>query len=329
MYRHTEANLIPRSLRGLLAQTVEDSLDDMTKAIRLPQPPEVQIGSHCDDPYTCPLHDQCLAFLPEQNVTTRYRAGKKAFKLLEDGTVAIKGIPAKSRLTANQKIEHRAVMTGEPHIDRPAITAFLSQLHYPLSFMDFETYATAIPLFDGVRPYEQIPFQFSLHVVRSVGAQPEHYGFLAEDANNPHPEFMRQRQAALPGAGLVIAYHAGFEQSRLEECCDLLPEYKPWYQEVKRRMVDLLLPFRGFRYYHADQLGSASMKAVLPALTGRGYEHLEIQDGGTASLEFLRVTFGDVPEAERQRVRQALNQYCALDTLGMVDILDALRRLAG
>ena len=47
--------------------------------------------------------------------------------------------------------------------------------------------------------------------------------------------------------------------------------------------VDLLLPFRGFRYYHPQQHGSASMKAVLPALTGSGYEDLAIQEGGTAS----------------------------------------------
>lgn len=310
-----------------LANTIEDSIDDMTKVIRLPQSPEVQIGPHCDDPYTCPLHDKCWAFLPEQNVTTLYRAGKKAFKLLGDGIVAIKDIPATSRLTANQKIQHRAVITGDPHIDRPAIAAFLSQLKYPLSFLDFETYAMAIPPFEGVRPYQQIPFQFSLHVVRSAGAQPDHYGFLAADTNDPRPEFMRRLHTVLPEAGSVIAYNSGFEQNRLEECCDLLPEYQPWYREVKRRMVDLLLPFRGFRYYHADQLGSASMKAVLPVLTGRSYADLEIKEGGQASTEFLRVTFGDVPEAERQKVRGQLERYCGLDTEGMIWIVDALRPL--
>jgi hypothetical protein len=312
-----------------LTRTIEDSLGDMAKVIRLPQSPQVQIGQHCSDPYPCPLIDQCWAFLPEQNVTTLYRAGKKAFKLLADRIVAIKDIPANLRLTENQKIQHRAVTTGQPHIDRPAIAAFLSQLKYPLSYLDFETFGTAIPAFDGAKPYQQIPFQFSLHVVRSPGAEPEHHGFLAEGREDPRPEFMRCLRAVLPEAGSVIAYNAGFEQSRLEECCELLPDYKPWYRQVKRRLVDLLCPFRGFRHYHAAQLGSASMKAVLPALTGRGYEHLEIQEGNTASLEFLRVHFGDVPEAERQRVRKALNEYCAKDTMGMVDIVDALGRLAG
>ena len=312
-----------------LAQTIEDNMDDMAKVIRLPQSPEVQIGSHCDDPFTCPLHDKCWAFLPKQNVTTLNRGGKKAFKLLGDGVVSIKDIPDNFRLTRNQEIQQRAVITGEPHIDRPAISAFLSQLKYPLSFMDFETYTTAIPLFDGVQPYQQIPFQFSLHVVQSAGAQPEHYGFLAEGTNDPRPEFMRRLQAALPDTGSVLVYNAAFEESRLEECCDLLPDYRSWYRKVERRIVDLLLPFRGFRYYHPDQLGSASMKKVLPALTGRGYEELEIKDGGRASMEFLRVTFGDVPETERQKVRTQLQRYCGLDTEGMIWIVDALRKQVG
>ena len=106
-----------------------------------------------------------------------------------------------------------------------------------------------------------------------------------------------------------------------------MPECRSWYQKVERRIVDLLLPFRGFRYYHANQIGSVSMKAVLPVLTGRGYEGLEIQEGGMASMEFLRVHFGDVPEAERQKVREQLERYCGLNTEGMNWIVEALRQI--
>jgi hypothetical protein len=95
--------------------------------------------------------------------------------------------------------------------------------------------------------------------------------------------------------------------------------------EVNQRVVDLLTPFRGFNYYSPDQCGSNSMKSVLPALTGKGYEDLEIQEGGMASHEFLRVTFTDVSESERKRVRCALDKYCGQDTEGMIWILDALR----
>jgi hypothetical protein len=138
---------------------------------------------------------------------------------------------------------------------------------------------------------------------------------------------MRQLRAALPETGSVVAYNAGFETSRLKECCELLPEFKPWLRKVTPRVVDLLLPFRGFRYYHPQQHGSASMKAVLPALTGNGYENLAIQEGGAASREFLRVTYGQVTDAERRRVRRHLGEYCGLDTMGMVEIVRKLQPL--
>jgi hypothetical protein len=140
---------------------------------------------------------------------------------------------------------------------------------------------------------------------------------------------MRQLRAALPKTGSVVTYNATFEAGRLKECCELLPDFNPWFKNVTGRMVDLLLPFRGFRYYHPQQGGSASMKAVLPALTGKGYEHLDIQEGGTASREFMRVTYGQVNESERLHVRRNLEEYCGLDTMGMVDIIDRLQYFSG
>lgn len=310
-----------------LSRQVEVQLDKMAKVIRQSVCPDVSIGPHCDAPYTCPLHDQCWEFLPEQNVTSLYRGAKKGFKLMADGHTNLTDIPDGFPLTANQQIQRRAAKTGQPHVDRPAISAFLGQLDYPVSFLDFETFGTAIPLLDGVRPYQQVPFQFSLHVVTAAGAQPDHFGFLAEGRNDPRPEFMWRLRSVLPESGSVVVYNTAFERGRLDECCEFLPEYKSWNRQVQRRMVDLLLPFRGFRYYHPAQRGSASIKAVLPALTGRDYAHLAIQEGGTARLEFLRVTHGSVSEDERQRVRQQLEEYCGLDTEGMVWNVEALQRL--
>jgi hypothetical protein len=114
-------------------------------------------------------------------------------------------------------------------------------------------------------------------------------------------------------SGSIIAYNAQFEKRILRECCDQLPNFAAWLRETEKRFVDLLNPFRSFRYYHPAQRGSASMKAVLPALLGDGYDGLEIQEGRTASLEFCRVTFGNVFEAERLRVRRDLEMYCTQD----------------
>jgi hypothetical protein len=312
---------------SFLSRDIEGQIDAMQRVIGAKAHPEIQIGPQCDNPYTCALHDLCWSFLPEASVFTLYRGGKKGFILLKRGIQKLADIPTDVALTDVQAIQRSTLLAGQPHIDRPALAAFLGQLEYPVSYLDFETIGTAIPLFDGVKPYQQVPFQYSLHIVRSPGTKPEHRSFLMDGASDPRPEFMRQLRADLPETGSVVAYNAGFETGRLKENCELLPEFKPWLCKVTPRIVDLLLPFRGFRYHHPDQNGSNSMKAVLPALTGKGYEHLAIQEGNTAGREFLRVTFGKVPAAERRRVRQALEEYCGLDTLGMVQIVDQLKRL--
>jgi len=309
------------------SRRIEQRLEEMSATIRVTEQPDVKIGWHCDSPYTCPLRAQCWSSLPPDNVTTLYRGGKKGFKLLADGITRIKDIPNGFPLTENQNIQRHVAITGQAHISNAAISKFLGQLEYPVSYLDFETFATAVPLFGNTRPFEQVPFQFSLHIVRSSGSQPEHRMFLTDGRGDPRLEFLQRLSEWLPSSGSIVVYNQQFEQNRLRECCQLRPEFQAWLTGVEARFVDLLKPFRAFRYYAPGQNGSASMKTVLPVLTGRTYDNLTIKEGGTASLEFMRVNFTDVSEAERQRVRRALEQYCGQDTDGMIWIVEALRKL--
>lgn len=310
-----------------LTGSVQKRLSSMQAAIRLPKPPEMNIGPHCDDPYTCLLHDQCWSVLPDGNVLELYHGKKKGFDLLSRGITRLTDIPKPQKLSVARGIQKMVASSGKPHINTKALAAFLKRLRYPVHYLDFETFATAIPFFDGARPYQQVPFQFSLHVVRAPGAVPEHVMFLAEGRHDPRPEFMQCLRDAIGPTGSIVAYNTAFELARLRECSDAMPQYSSWLKAVERRFVDLLKPFRNFAYYHPQQHGSASMKVVLPALTGKGYAHLAIQEGGTASLEFLRVTFGNVDEAERQRVRRNLELYCGQDTEGMIWIMNSLNDL--
>ena len=139
--------------------------------------------------------------------------------------------------------------------------------------------------------------------------------------------FMLKLRESFTSTGSIVAFNASFELGRMQECCAAMPKFAPWFESVEDRVVDLLGPFRSFDYYHPDQHGSASMKAVLPALTGKGYDELAIQEGGTASNEFLRVTFGDATAEERQQVRQQLQEYCGRDTEGMIWIVEELGRI--
>lgn len=312
-----------------LAGTIERKLEEMFRVIRLREHPTIQIGPHCDNPYRCPLHDHCWSFLPENSVFNLYRGGKKAFKLLGDGITSLRDVSDDVPLSGNQTIQRQAAITGKPHVDKPVLSAFLKRIRYPVFYLDFETFNTAIPLFDGVRPYQQVPFQFSLHVVRSENSEPEHHSFLAEGTGDPRREFLDRLRPLIGKTGSIVVYNAAFEKMILKQCCAAYPEHQTWVESLKKRFVDLLLPFKRFCYYHPNQHGSASMKAVLPALTGQGYENLAIQDGTTASQEFLRVTFTDVSAQEQELVRLELKEYCALDTIGMVWIIEALKRLKG
>lgn len=314
-------------LASVRSREVEAQLKEMFAVIGLNQAPEVKIGPHCSDPYGCPLQGKCWSFLPEENVFDLYYGGKKTWELLGDGILRIKDIPENVDLTDRQTIQRKVARTGEPHINRKALARFITQLKYPVSYLDFETYSTAIPLFDGLSPYQQVPFQFSLHRQSAPGATPEHHGFLADGRIDPRPEFLRLLRDSIGEKGAVVAYNAKFEKGILAKLAEAFPRHADWIEDAMPRFIDLLEPFQSFDYYHPKQQGSASIKTVLPALTGHSYTDLAIQEGSQASLEYLRIHFGDVSETERLKVRQQLEHYCGQDTEGMIWIVEAITRL--
>ena len=326
---------------------IQGRIDNMLEVINQETCPEMIIGSHCRDPYECPLTD-CWDSLPEGNVFTLYYGGKKSFEMYNNGILTIGEIPDGYKLNEKQRIQQACVVSGEPYVDREAIRDFLSTLEYPLYYLDFETISPAVPLYDGTRPYQNTPFQFSLHIVKDEVSQPEHFSFLASGADDPRPAFLTNLKKVIGDTGSIVVYNAGFETAVLTELTKTLStsgvEYKDWrgvltvstqpvsqhsewLEGILERIVDLLTPFRNFYYYHPLQKGSASLKAVLPAITGRGYEDLDISDGQLASLSFLSATFGDLPEAERVKVMTDLERYCGRDTEGMLWIVNKLREL--
>jgi len=306
---------------------IQDKINGILEVINQETCPEMIIGPHCRDPYECPLTD-CWDPLPEHNIFTLYYGGKKSFEMYSSGIVTVGEIPDGYKLNAKQHIQQACVASGEPHVDREAIHGFLSSLEYPLYYLDFETIGPAVPLFDGVRPYQNIPFQFSLHVVKDQFSQPEHFSFLANGTDDPRPALLSELQKALGNSGSIIAYNKGFEEGILRDLAQAFPKYSNWVAQVCDRLVDLLLPFSSFYYYHPSQKGTASLKAVLPAITGRGYDDLDITDGQVASVTFLAATYGEMPEEDRTKVMGDLEQYCGRDTEGMIWIVERLRELS-
>ena len=317
---------VTEEIKKTYSKTIENNVADMVKAIASKTFIEIGIGAHCSDPYDCPLIEKCRSFLPERNVFLLYRNNKLPMALIQDGIYELAKIPKKYELTEKNQIQVDCEKTGKPYIDKKKIKEFLATIQYPAYYMDFETYYPAIPMFDGSRPYEQIPFQFSMHMVKEKGAKPEHFSFLADGTNDPRSEFMAKLKEVMGTKGSVIAYNAGFEMNILRKCAEALPKYKKWVESMEERIIDLLKPFRDFAYYHPKQDGSCSIKDVLPVLTDKSYDDMEIGDGGTASAEYFRVTYTE-DNKDKAKVRKLLEEYCGLDTMGMVDIVERLYAL--
>jgi hypothetical protein len=311
-----------------LQAQVEAQCRDFERLRAAGEPPVVTIGSQCDDPEPCPLRAVCWRGIPEANVLTLVRGGKKAQALLAQGITALTAIPSNVRLTPTQTIQCAVARSGKPHVDQPALAEWLTRLRYPLSLLDFETFATAIPRFDGLRPYQAVPFQYSLHIVEALPKKPRHKSWLAPSAGDHRATFLRRLRAHLPAEGSIVVYHASFERGRLREACAWLPEHAAWLRDLEPRFLDLMEPFSKFHYLHPQQHGSASIKYVLPALTGRSYDHLAIRNGAMASQRFLEAMSGGASAADRKRVRADLKAYCGQDTLAMAWLLRKLNTLA-
>jgi len=299
---------------------VEEKISKMLKVMKNDTCPDVKISKDCKDPYDCPLEDDCWGFLPSASVFDLYRGGKKCFQLLEDGIVKLQDIPHEYKLTDIQGIQHQCEKTGKVHVNKEEIKKFLDGLEKPLYYLDFESFQTAIPIFDGTRPYQQIVFQWSLHV------KDKHYEYLA-DGGDPRLDFLKSLKEVLGDSGSIIVYNQSFEIKRLEELAEVYPEYKEWVKGVVARIVDLIVPFRKFHYYNPIQHGSAGLKSVLPAVTGKNYKDLDINSGTLASVSYFTSVYGDLSDEEKAKIRSDLLKYCKLDTEGMVWIVDELKKL--
>ncbi|MBT7251978.1 DUF2779 domain-containing protein [archaeon] len=309
---------------------IEERIKDFMEIIESKEEPKVKIGLHCSDPYDCSLMDECWKDVPEGSVFEFFRMfKKKCFELHDGGTVCLNEVPEDIKLNDKQQIQRRLAFDGGKHIDKPAIKNFLNNLKYPIYYLDFETINPAIPKFDGMKPYQRIPFQFSLHIQKEEGGECEHISFLADGTSDPRPKFMQALKDNLRDGGSILVYNQGFEKGVMNESAILLPEFREWYDEnILPRIKDLWDVFKDFSYYDPKQKGSTSIKYVLPVLSDLKYDDLGIKNGILASLEYERVTYGDVEESERLKVREALEKYCELDTWAEVEIVKGLREIS-
>ena len=289
--------------------------------------PLTDIGPHCENPYSCEFTGHCWQHLPTPSVFDFARIGIKAFKLYSQGFHKLEDVPA-IHLNAKQRLQQAAWLEEKEYITPQNLKNLVDSLQYPLCFMDFETFATPVPLYDGTRPYCQVPFQYSMHIQETPDSPLIQKEFLADGKASPPLEFTESLLASIPDNGSVIVWNQTFEIGRLKDMQLLFPSKKPALQKLIDRVVDLMVPFRNHDYYHWQFQGSYSIKKVLPVLAPElSYDSLAIQNGSMAPAEWLRMTRLDDP-AQRQTIREQLLAYCGLDTYAMVRILEEVRKKA-
>ena len=254
----------------------------------------------------------------------------KRRELLASGIVDIREVPDDFKLSPKQQLQVQAAKTREIVIDRDEITKRFDSWNYPLHFLDYETFAYAIPQFEGVKPFQQMCFQYSLHTIDRPDAEIRHTEYLSRGDDGP-PRVVAEhlRDAMSGGIGTVFVWYEAFEKGRNQEMADMFPDLADFFAEVNDKTYDLMKIFSDNLYIHPDFKGKTSIKKVLPVLVPwLKYDDLDISEGLSATIKWFRAaTWTSLSEAERVKIFDDLLKYCELDTLAMVEIFKVLATL--
>lgn len=330
--RHGDIDLNSLFVIQDVSTEVEELKDEVRQAredawqVATSKSPKAILG--CVKPDSCPCPNLCHPELPEYPIFDLPRLQeKKARELKGRGILAIEDIPDDYPLSARQRKQVEVVRSGEPYIDQSTIKNKLAKLEYPLHFLDFETFNPGLPPHDGYRPFQNMVFQYSLHVFDSPGSKPEHYEFLFTDPTDPGIKLVEDLAKHIGERGSVVVWNKTFEAERNKEMAALYPKYRSMLLNINERIFDLMEIFRKGHYIHPDFHGSNSIKNVLPVLA-KGYDlryaDLQITKGDDAAMAWLDITSNVLSVEGAEAVKQYLLRYCKLDTMAMVKIWEAL-----
>lgn len=289
--------------------------------------PAVDIGECCSDPYPCDFCSYCWKAIPGHSIYNLPRLKIEVKdELRRKGILELKDLPDDIELCSAAADYVAVAKTGKPIIMRPEIKDYLKELKYPLYHLDFETINPAVPLYDGLRPYMQMPFQVSLHIQQKRNGPLKHLEYLADAKKDPRADLVDFLLKNIGPTGTPLAYCAGFEKSVIKGLAGFSPRKARKLLDLAERFVDLAAPFRSRHVLLPEFCGSYSMKAVLPALVpGMTYEGLAVGNGADAQNAYKALLSGTLTPEEDAQLRKDLIAYCGQDTLAMVKVLDWLK----
>ncbi|MDR3500967.1 MAG: DUF2779 domain-containing protein [Legionella sp.] len=290
--------------------------------------PKIDIGPYCNDPYSCDFRGHCWKDIPKNSVFELAGKGINPFELYKKGIVNMADIPLE-KLKGAQLEQVELFLRQGTVVSRPKLKKFLDDIWYPLYYLDFETFQMAVPPYDGLKPYQQVPFQYSLHFQKRRGGKLYHKEFLAKPNCDPRKELLSSLLEEIPKDACVLAYWKSFEESRLNELAQQFPRRAKQIKSITENMRDLWAPFKQRALYSWEQQGSHSIKNVLPAFVkDMRYEGMEISNGGDAMQAYHEMcAVADDPKALNE-IRKNLLEYCCQDTLAMVRLLEVVHKRA-
>ena len=302
-----------------------DRVSRMRDVLRSLEEPVVAIGPQCRKPYRCPYFGHCHSDVSPHHISRLPRLTPKIYQaLVQADVVDIREIPDGFEGLNDMQIRvHRAAKSGVAFM-HPDLHAQLRAIRYPVHFLDFETCNPALPVIPGTHPFQQVPFQWSDHVLEANG-DVRHSEYLHPDRTDPRPPLANALIEALEDGGSIVVY-SGFEGRVIRGLAGEFPGLAPRLLPLTDRLVDLhRLILDG--YYHPEFHGSFSIKNVLPVLVdGLGYDDLEIREGSQAALAFISMTDPEVPASERAQLREGLSAYCKRDTEAMLRLFQVLTK---
>ncbi len=292
--------------------------------------PDQDIGPWCTNPYECRAKGHCWSHIPEYSIfNVSHLTGEQKFGLYRQGILLQSDITDYSDLTAKQIKEISVNLDKGVDVDKFSLKSWLDKVTYPLYYLDFESFQQAIPEFPGTTPYCQIPFQYSLHIEQADG-QIEHREFLAPEGKDPREAVARRLVQDIPPDVMIVAYNMSFEKMIIKNLARQIPALRQPLQAMAHNMIDLLQLFQKRLVYHYEQMGSNSIKNVLPAWVPamkEAYTSLEGVHNGSDAMSYYASLPYIEDQQEKEKIKESLLRYCEIDTLAMVKLMDRLRWL--
>jgi len=287
--------------------------------------PEQPLGDYCILPWECDLKPACWEELPKNHIFELNGSLAQKACYYQQGIISIKDIDDEAILTRKQAIQKECTVTGTSYSDQAELGRFLANVTYPACYLEIKTIRSAIPIYDGTRPYQPIPFQFSVHSVSQPGSSPVHHSFLADGNSDPRPQFAEKLSQSLGHDGSIIVCDSRSKARILEELASAFPRYQKWVGSITGRLIDLLSPFENFFYYHASQKNEVSLESVIGAIRLEGGQNVTAPSHNQSSIAFSNMRSNTLTAEEKEAIRQILKTGCKRETLAMIEIIDRLK----